>query len=108
MAGPSYSRNLAMAANDVRQRRTEIQLLVAEDSIAEAIKRLMDYVRDFSQEEDPLNEVIVISASYRRLEKAERQGTLEFDTLEQRRNKLLYQALGLMDSVTSQASRLAA
>jgi hypothetical protein len=96
------------AANDIRLRRGEIHNLIAEDCVAEAIKRLMDYVRDFAeQDQDPLNEAIVISASFKRLEKAERQGILDFDKLEQKRNRLLYQLLELMDNVTGQASGLA-
>ncbi|QYZ66479.1 MAG: hypothetical protein HPY30_11025 [Gammaproteobacteria bacterium (ex Lamellibrachia satsuma)] len=74
--------------------------MFADDNISEAIKRLMDFVRDFSRDNaDDLNEVIVISASYNRLNKAERRGTTAFDEIEQRRNKLLYQALALMDGV---------
>ncbi|RRS33347.1 MAG: hypothetical protein OI74_08120 [Gammaproteobacteria bacterium (ex Lamellibrachia satsuma)] len=88
------------STNDLSQRHQQIQLLFADDNISEAIKRLMDFVRDFSRDNaDDLNEVIVISASYNRLNKAERRGTTAFDEIEQRRNKLLYQALALMDGV---------
>ncbi|MBL3589539.1 MAG: hypothetical protein DIZ78_08020 [endosymbiont of Escarpia spicata] len=88
------------STNDLSQRHQQIQLLFADDNISEAIKRLMDFVRDFSRDNaDDLNEVIVISASYNRLNKAERRGTTGFDEIELRRNKLLYQALALMDGV---------
>jgi hypothetical protein len=88
------------SANDLPQRHTQIQLLFADDNSGEAVNRLMDFVRDFSRDNaDDLNESIAISAGFRRLDKAERRGTASFDEIEQRRTKLLYQALGLMDSV---------
>jgi hypothetical protein len=88
------------SSNDLSQRYQQIQLLFADDNIGDAIKRLMDFVRDFSRDDkEDLNEVIVISASYKRLDKVERRGTAGFDEIEQRRNKLLYQALALMDGV---------
>ncbi|CAK8711404.1 MAG: hypothetical protein CDV28_11819 [Candidatus Electronema aureum] len=88
------------AANDIKERHSEVQMLFAEDNINEAVKRLMDFVRDFSQDNsDNLNEVIVISSSFSRLEKAERRGTLSYDEVDQKRNKLLYQALDLMETV---------
>jgi hypothetical protein len=89
-----------MAATDIKERRVEIELLIADDNIAEAVKRLMDYVRDFSADNEDLNEVIVISANFKRLEKAERRGMIDFDEVGSRRDKLLYQVFGLMDSVT--------
>jgi hypothetical protein len=88
------------AANDIQARRFEVQMLIAEDNIKEAVKRLMDFVRDFADEDsDCLNEVIVISSNFNRLEKAERRGTLSYDEAAQRRDKLLYQALDLIKEV---------
>ena len=88
-----------VASNDIVQRYEEIQLLIADDKIPEAVKRTMDFIRDFSDDKDNVNEVIVISASYTRLEKAERRGVLTFDQAEPQRNKLLYQMLALVDGV---------
>ncbi|MCI5158200.1 MAG: hypothetical protein D3906_07110 [Candidatus Electrothrix sp. AUS1_2] len=88
------------ATNDIKKRHSELQMLFAEDKIPEAIKRLMDFVRDFSQDDtDTLNEVIVISSNFSRLEKAERRGTLNYDEVDQKRAKLLYQSLELMEAV---------
>ena len=93
-----------VAANDMRQRREEIWTLFAADNISQAIKRLMDFTRDFSSENsDYVREVIVLSANFTRLEKVERRGTLSFKELEQERTRLLYQALGLMDGVQNDA-----
>jgi hypothetical protein len=97
-----------MAATDIKERRVEIELLIADDNIAEAVKRLMDYVRDFSADNEDLNEVIVISANFKRLEKAERRGMIDFDEVGSRRDKLLYQVFGLMDTVTGALGGVAA
>ena len=75
-------------------------MLFADDNPVDAVNRLMDFVRDFSDgKDDCLNEVIVISANFRRLDKAERRGTAKYSEIETTRNKLLFQALELMDSV---------
>ena len=71
----------------------------------QAIGRLMDFVRDFSDDKDELNEVIVISASYRHLEKAERRQLLSFRDAEEERKKLIFQVLELMDSVKATLAR---
>lgn len=97
-----------MASPDIKERRVEIELLIADDNIGEAVKRLMDYVRDLSTDKEDLNEVIVISANFKRLEKAERRGLIDFDEVGSRRDKLLYQVFGLMDSVTSALGGVAA
>ncbi|CAK8717016.1 Effector-associated domain-containing protein [Candidatus Electrothrix laxa] len=86
--------------SDIQERHSEVQMLFAEDNLKEAVKRLMDFVRDFGEEDsEHLNEVIVISSNFNRLEKTERRGTLSYDEAAQRRNKLLYQSLGLMKEV---------
>ena len=87
------------ASNDIGKRAEEIQLNIASDNIPQAIKLLLDFVKDFSEDKDNINEVIVLSSSYNRLDKAERRGTLPFDQIEQKRNQLLYQILGLIDSI---------
>ena len=87
------------SSNNIRERSEEIQLLIASDSIQQAIKLLLDFVKDFSDDKDDVNEVIVLSSGYSRLEKTERRGSLPFDQIEQKRNQLLYQILGLLDSI---------
>ena len=88
-----------VASNDVAGRSEEIHLLIAADNVGQATKRLMDFVRDFSEDRENLKEVIVISNSYTRLERLERQGLLEFDEAEKHRRKLLFQILGLLESI---------
>ncbi len=88
-----------VASNDIAGRSEEIQLLIAADNIGQATKRVMDFVRDFSEDREDLKEVIVISNSYTRLERRERQGVLEFDEAEKHRRKLLFQILGLLEAI---------
>jgi hypothetical protein len=90
-----------VASHDIAARQDEIKLLIASDDIDRAAKRAMDFVRDFSDQRDHLNEVIVISASYTHLSKQERQGLLEFDQIEKHRRKLLFQMLALLDAIES-------
>lgn len=89
------------ASNHIQERSEEIQMLIASDSVQQAIKLLLDFIRDFSNDKEDINEVIVISSSYSRLEKAERRGTLPFEQVEIKRNQLLYQILGLLDDITN-------
>ena len=88
--------------NDIGKRSQEIHLLVAEDNVPQAVKRLMDFIRDFSEDNERLKEVTVISASYHRLEKLERRGTLSFEKTEQQRNTILFRMLDLLHSVQEQ------
>ena len=46
-----------------------------------------------------MNEAIVISASYNKLDKDERRGVLDYEQLDHKRTRILYQALALVDSV---------
>ena len=88
-----------IAPNDINKRAEEIQDLIASDKIGDAIKLLLGFVRDFSEEKEDVNEVIVISQTYNRLEKLERRRTINFDQASEQRNKLLYQILDIIDSI---------
>ena len=91
-----------VASNDIIARRAEIHTLIASDDIERATKRAMDFVQDFSGGREHLNEVIVLSASYTRLEKKERQGLLDFDDAEKHRRRLLFQMLELLGDVENE------
>ena len=93
-----------ISSNNIAERYQEIQFLIAGDDFPQAVKRLMDFARDFSHDKDDINDVIVISATYNRLEKHERRGTLAISEIEQQRNQLLYKALGLLDAIVEQIS----
>jgi Effector-associated domain 11 len=91
-----------VASNDIIARRAEIHTLIASDDIERATKRAMDFVQDFSSQRDHVNEVIVLSASYTRLDKKERQGLLDFDDAEKHRRRLLFQMLELLNDIETE------
>lgn len=93
--------------NSFCERHQEIRLLFAMDDIPQGVKRLMDFASDFSNDSnhnDNINDAIVISATYTRLEKYERRGTLPISDIEQQRTQLLYKALDLLDDIVEQIS----
>jgi hypothetical protein len=87
------------ASNDIKKRSEEIQLLIASDEVQQAIKLLLSFTRDFSEDSENINEVIVISQSYNRLEKLERRGTVDLDKADEQRRKILYQMLDFIESI---------
>ena len=86
-------------SNDIQGRSEEIQNLIAADKVLEATNRLMDFVRDYSHTREDLNEVLAISNSRARLERHERQGTMEYQEAEKHWRRLVYQILSLVDSI---------
>lgn len=88
-----------IAPNDIDGRGQEIELLVAADNVIQATRRLMDFVRDFSQNPEHRQEVIVISNSYTGLDRRERQGVMPYADAERERRKLLYEILGLIEAI---------
>ena len=91
-------------SNDISKRCEEIQLLIAEDNIPQATKRLMDFVRDFSQDREDLNEIVIMSASYNRLRRKERGNLLNYDEIERKRNQILMSMLGFLDDFRDRLS----
>ncbi len=94
-------------SSDLGRRAEEIRTLIASDQLEHAIKRLMDFASDFADRER-IREVIVLSASYTRIEKLERQEKLNFDEAERHRRKILHQALELLDNVEARPTVRAA
>ena len=88
-----------IAPNDITNRIDEVQTSIAADDILSAIKKLMDYVRDFSENRDYLNEVIVISGNFFKLDKELRRQVIDYNEHTKVRNGLMYQMLDLVDSV---------
>jgi len=86
-----------IASNDISRRSDEIQILVASNSIPTALKKLMDFVRDFATEF--LNEAIVISANFVKVEGDIRTKAIDYKEYTKGRNELLFQMLTLIDEV---------
>jgi hypothetical protein len=97
-----------IAPNNLDARAAEIRDFFMEGKIVYALKRLMDFISDFSEERDYRNEVTVISANYNNIEKLERRKQLKFQKAQKERNTLLYQALDLLDMVADTSYQQAA
>jgi hypothetical protein len=85
--------------NDIAARQEEIQDFMSNGDVCVALKRLMDFARDFSEDQEAVHECIVISANYNILDSASRRNIVPTDEVSRQRNVLLYQALGLLDGI---------
>lgn len=81
------------------KRKIEIRMLIANANIDKAIKRSMDFVHEFSDDNELLNEVTILCGGYNRLNKEIRQNIISYDDADIKRNKLLMSILGLIDDV---------
>ena len=88
-----------ISPNDINTRAQEIQDLLAQNEILHAAKRLMDFVRDFSEIKGHLKEVIAINATATRLRTNERMNMLSFNELTRSYNLLIFQILELVDII---------
>ena len=80
-------------------RKMEIRMLIANANVDKAIIRAMDFVNEFSDDNDLLNEVTVHCGGYNRLNKEIRQNIISYDEADIRRNKLLLNILNIIDDV---------
>lgn len=87
---------------DIRQRKTEIQLLVGSDHIPKAIKRLMDFSTDFSTGREHLSAIIQINGELSKLEQELQDNNIEQDKFEHKRTELAREMLELTDQIETQ------
>lgn len=85
-------------ASDIGARSQEIRDLVAAFQLASAIKRSMDFVRDFSDRRD-LDEITILSMDFRQVEDGMRRGELTFKTGSSERKRLAQQLLKLLRAI---------
>ncbi len=90
--------------NNILKRQEEIQMLIAEDNVRHAAKRMLDFVRDFSEDRADLNEIVVITSNYNRLERNERNNLIEFREAGVQRNKILFHMLEFIDALVDRLS----
>ena len=81
-------------------RCSEIQLLIAEDNIQRAVRRLMDFVRDFCEDSSLVNDVILISANFKSLERETRLSLIDYNQAQVRKSQLLNSMLELFSNVS--------
>ncbi len=85
--------------DDIKEKLTEIQLLIAEDDIDSSVKKLLMYVRDFDETKEYIQDAIVISATYKRITKEIRRETISNEEADKKMNKLLYRMLDVISDV---------
>jgi len=86
------------SSHDVVHRSLEIRALVASNEVPVAIKKAMDFVRDFSNDEHE-DESTVMSMEWRQIEDGYRSEQLDFAQASAARKKLARQLLGLIRAV---------
>lgn len=87
---------------DVRSRCDEIQNLIGNNEITQALLRLMDFAREFTDDKAILHDAIVLKAGYKDLERNLIQ--LERGQYTVERNRIIRQALSVVDHIFDHAS----
>lgn len=88
-------------ANDILQRRDEIKQHVATANFDSAVKRLIDFTRDFCQDHETT--ALLISNSYHMIYQSELQGGLEFKEILKEKNSI---ALRILNTLSLAAQTL--
>lgn len=88
-----------MDINQIITRKESITDSVFCNEIKNAIRLLLDFVRDFVPKSPYFNEVIILSANFNNLETEKRQGIIDIKDAEVRRNRYLTQILTIPDLV---------
>ncbi|MBA2591885.1 MAG: hypothetical protein M3495_10855 [Pseudomonadota bacterium] len=86
-------------SHDVVHRSVEIRALVASNEVPVAIKKAMDFVRDFSKRYEDEVESTVMSMEWRQIEDGYRSEQIDFAQASAARKKLARQLLGLIRAV---------
>lgn len=89
------------AAGDLEQRREEIYGLIASNDGERALNRLMDFVKDFS-EDRRRRDVVIMMMNYRRLESVQGASLRE---VRLERTRLIEKALALLDDTVDTLTR---
>lgn len=74
---------------EFQARSEEIHQLLADDNLNRAIRRLLDFIRDFVEDSDLQSEVIVASANLKKYTRQERQNLLDFDDSTRIRSRII-------------------
>lgn len=91
------------APNEITARAREVRILIGEDRVPDAIKRLMDFVTDYA-DDAAMDQAIQISASFHSLAKKERKNELPYSEVEQARRRLFWEMFELLDDVRGRAT----
>lgn len=91
-----------MSATDnhtILHRVEEIHHLIAGNEVSRAIKRSMDFIREFSSDKDMMKQILVISSHYHRINQDLAVGVAAYDYADRARNQILFGMLNLIDQV---------
>ena len=99
----SRARPVMIESNNVLRRSDHIRELIANNELTEAVKKLMDFVRDFSENRRDLDQVTFISADLRELKSAARRERITFAAERKFRNSIIFKSLELMNTVVDAA-----
>lgn len=83
-------------SNDILGRRDEIKDFLAASEMEKALKRLIDFIRDFCPDRE--DEVILLSMDYHELEKELRMELVAYQDGKVIRRKLAFRMLGTLKS----------
>jgi ABC-2 type transport system ATP-binding protein len=87
------------------QQKDEIEGLVKDGEVSRALRRLLDFVRDYSREGGRENEAVMLSARYSHLKDCDRRlgASAGSDRL---RNEIILGLFGVLEAVDGESSRL--
>jgi hypothetical protein len=96
------SRGLAPSRNDprdIRARAEELREFLSEDRTDDALDRLLDFVREFSDEPKHVREATFLANTLRRIDRFEKERNLSFEEAEKQRQTMIRKLLELIDEV---------
>ncbi|MEM7101958.1 MAG: hypothetical protein AAF502_02430 [Bacteroidota bacterium] len=83
-----------VAANDILQRRDEIRHFIAINKLEQAIKRLMDFIKDFDEQYQ--DDVILISMDYYDWKEEKESGETQRSQIKMEKRRLAARILDTM------------
>lgn len=73
--------------------------MISKGHVAKGIKRLLDFARDFSNDNEELNRAITISADYNTIKKMNDDGDFSIDEFLRHRRRMIIKALELLTEI---------
>jgi hypothetical protein len=84
---------------DIRGRAEELRRHLWEGRTDDALDRLLDFVREFSDQPKHIRDATFLANTLRRIERAEKDGGVPFSEAEKQRQPTIYKFLELIDEV---------
>ena len=84
---------------DIRARAEELRRHLADGRTDDALERMLDYVREFSDTPKHVRDATFLSNTLRRIDRAEKEDGLNFGAAEKQRQPTIYKLLELIDEI---------